>query len=182
MKSPESKKVVALDERFLNWIERYRIIIGAALVLVVVSGAITLSIINAKPKVVEKPIIDTAAEEELAALREQNNLLRKQIEEINQTRVAGATTKTPISKSQIINKSQSSNTQKDSKTISGLININTANQSALESLPKIGPTIAQRIIEYRNTNGAFKNTADIKNVKGIGDKTFEQIRDKITVE
>ena len=55
-------------------------------------------------------------------------------------------------------------------------------QKTLDSLPKIGPTIAQRIIDYRSENGPFKSIEEIKNVKGIGEKTFEQIRDKITVE
>lgn len=63
----------------------------------------------------------------------------------------------------------------------GLININTAGQAELETLPGIGPALAQRIIEYRNSNGQFLSPADIKNVSGIGDKKFEQIKDKITV-
>lgn len=62
-----------------------------------------------------------------------------------------------------------------------LININTAGQSELETLPGIGPSLAQRIIDYRNANGPFLSPEDIKNVSGIGDKRFEQIKDKITV-
>lgn len=63
----------------------------------------------------------------------------------------------------------------------GLININTAGQAELETLPGIGPALAGRIIEYRNSNGRFLSPADIKNVSGIGDKKFEQIQDRITV-
>ena len=63
-----------------------------------------------------------------------------------------------------------------------IININTADKDELTSLDGIGETIAERIIEYRDANGFFGNTEDIKNVKGIGDKTFENIKDFITVE
>ncbi|HLB49702.1 MAG TPA: helix-hairpin-helix domain-containing protein [Anaerolineales bacterium] len=63
-----------------------------------------------------------------------------------------------------------------------LININTATQAELESLPRIGPAIAQRIIEYRTLNGPFTSIEQIKNVKGIGEATFNAIKDFITVK
>jgi comEA protein len=61
------------------------------------------------------------------------------------------------------------------------ININTASQAELESLPRIGPKVAQRIIDYRTQNGNFKRVEDIMKVKGIGEKIFAQIKDLITV-
>jgi competence protein ComEA len=61
------------------------------------------------------------------------------------------------------------------------VNINTASQAELESLPRIGPKVAQRIIDYRNQNGNFKKIEDIMKVKGIGEKLFAQIKDLITV-
>lgn len=64
----------------------------------------------------------------------------------------------------------------------GPININTASQTELESLPGIGPVIAERIINYREKNGPFKTKEGLKNVKGIGDKTFADLVDKITIE
>ena len=64
----------------------------------------------------------------------------------------------------------------------GPININTASQAELETLPRIGPAIALRIIEYRGTYGPFARIEDIKNVKGIGDATFNAIKDYITVK
>ena len=62
------------------------------------------------------------------------------------------------------------------------VNLNTADQAALEALPGIGPGTASDIIEYRVAHGPFKQAEDIMNVKGIGRKTFEKIRDLITVE
>ncbi len=62
-----------------------------------------------------------------------------------------------------------------------LVNINTATSFELETLPGIGPTIAQKIIEYREQNGPFLSTEDIINVPGIGPGTYERIKDLITV-
>lgn len=61
-----------------------------------------------------------------------------------------------------------------------LVNINTASLDELNTLPGIGPTIAQRIIDYRNENGVFSTIEDIMNVSGIGVTTFEEIKELIT--
>lgn len=61
------------------------------------------------------------------------------------------------------------------------ININKASASQLEALPGIGPVYAQRIIEYRQSHGGFKNKEEIKEIKGIGDKTYEKIKDLISI-
>jgi competence protein ComEA len=63
----------------------------------------------------------------------------------------------------------------------GKINLNTATAEELESLPSIGPVMAKRIIEYRNIHGSFYNIEEIKEVKGIGEKTYEKIKALITV-
>lgn len=62
-----------------------------------------------------------------------------------------------------------------------LIDINTASQAELETLPGIGPTTAQKIIDYREENGPFQTTEDLMNVSGIGPGTYERIKDLITV-
>ena len=62
------------------------------------------------------------------------------------------------------------------------VNINTATLAELDTLPKIGPSTAQHIIDYRTKNGPFKKIEDLKNVSGIGDVTFEALKDLITVE
>jgi len=68
-----------------------------------------------------------------------------------------------------------------SASTGGKININTATKAELESLPRIGPAIAQRIIDYRTAHGPFAQIEDIQDVKGIGPATFNQIKDLITV-
>jgi competence protein ComEA len=65
--------------------------------------------------------------------------------------------------------------------VGGLVNINTAGLAELETLPGIGPSLAQRIISYREDNGAYTDTEDIKKVSGIGNKRYEQLKDLITV-
>lgn len=64
---------------------------------------------------------------------------------------------------------------------SGLININEAPESELVRLNGIGEVKAAAIVEYRRNNGKFRRIEDILNVSGIGEKTFEKIRDQITV-
>lgn len=64
---------------------------------------------------------------------------------------------------------------------SELININTASSFELETLPGIGSTTAQKIIEYRDANGPFLSAEDIINVSGVGPGTYERIKDLITV-
>lgn len=64
---------------------------------------------------------------------------------------------------------------------SSLININTADEKQLDALPGIGPTLAARIVEYRQANGPFKSIEEVKNVSGIGEKRFADIKDLITV-
>ncbi len=68
------------------------------------------------------------------------------------------------------------------KTPTGPININTATVEELDALPGIGPAIGQRIVDYRTQNGPFQKIEDIKQVRGIGDAIFEQIKDLITVQ
>ena len=63
-----------------------------------------------------------------------------------------------------------------------LVNINTATQAELETLPGIGPVSAQAIIEYRNVNGPFANIDMLIEVPGIGEATVENLRGSIGVE
>ena len=69
-----------------------------------------------------------------------------------------------------------------SSSPSDQININTADDNTLQSLPGIGPVLSKRIIDYRNQNGLFEVIEDIKDVSGIGEKKFEGIKDLICVQ
>lgn len=64
---------------------------------------------------------------------------------------------------------------------SGKINLNKASQSELETLPGIGPVKAQAIIEYRDSSGPFKAIEDIMEISGFGQKTFEKLKEHISV-
>jgi competence protein ComEA len=61
------------------------------------------------------------------------------------------------------------------------VNINTAGVEELMTLPGIGKAYAERIVEYRQKNGPFKKVEDLLNVRGIGEKTFVKIKDRLTV-
>ena len=61
------------------------------------------------------------------------------------------------------------------------VNLNTAGVEELTTLPGIGPAYAKRIVDYREKNGPFKRVEDLLNVQGIGEKTLEKIREKVTV-
>lgn len=61
------------------------------------------------------------------------------------------------------------------------VNLNTAGVDELVTLPGIGKAYAERIVEYRQKNGPFKKVEDILNVRGIGEKTFDRIKDRLTL-
>jgi len=61
-----------------------------------------------------------------------------------------------------------------------MVNINTGSLSDLETLPHVGPVMAQRIIDYRAANGRFTSVEDLRNVTGVGEKTFEALKDLVT--
>lgn len=71
------------------------------------------------------------------------------------------------------------NTQENGNT--NKININTATVQELQTLEGVGETRAKDIIEYREKNGDFKDISEIQNVSGIGEKTYEKLKDKISI-
>ena len=63
-----------------------------------------------------------------------------------------------------------------------LVNLNTASSAELESLPRIGPALAARIIAHRETVGPFRSASDLLMVRGIGEATLERLRLLVTVQ
>jgi competence protein ComEA len=61
------------------------------------------------------------------------------------------------------------------------VNLNLATAEQLDALPGVGPSTAQKIIDYRTANGSFRSVEDLKNVSGIGDAKFEALKDLVTV-
>jgi competence protein ComEA len=66
-------------------------------------------------------------------------------------------------------------------TAGGRVNLNTADETALETLPRIGPALAQRILDWRTANGRFTAVEDLMSVTGIGEKTFDGLKDLVTI-
>ena len=64
----------------------------------------------------------------------------------------------------------------------GVVNVNEASAEELVLLPRVGPVVAQRILEFRAENGPFESEEDLMLVRGIGERTFEQLRPYVTLE
>lgn len=64
----------------------------------------------------------------------------------------------------------------------GQVNVNTATAQELQLLPRVGPSLAQRIIDFRTANGAFKAPEELTRVKGIGEKSFALLKPYVSVE
>jgi competence protein ComEA len=63
----------------------------------------------------------------------------------------------------------------------GKVNLNTADQAMLETLPRVGPSLAQRILAWREANGRFSAVEDLLSITGIGDKTFDGLKDLVSI-
>ena len=77
--------------------------------------------------------------------------------------------------------SQSADPPPSKAPAAALVNLNTATAAQLEEVPGIGPATAKRIIEYREKNGSFKKIEELMNVKGIGEKSFLKLKNRVTV-
>lgn len=64
----------------------------------------------------------------------------------------------------------------------GVVNVNTADATTLQLLPRVGPAVAERIVEHRESNGPFKTKEDLLLVRGIGDATFDLLEPYVAIE
>ena len=71
--------------------------------------------------------------------------------------------------------------QKSKATLTEKVNINTATAEQLQTLPGIGPALAKTIIEHRTKSGKFSRIEELINVKGVGEKKFQKIKDRLVV-
>jgi len=165
-----------------NLVEKYRLLIGGGLLSLILIGAGILlwqenfakqnsesRITNLESRI--NQLEDKYKEYEVSGIKYQAEEQASQQSIPEQGQVAGASSQNADNSKQITALAP----------VGGKININTASVTELDSLSGIGPTYAQRIIDYRNSNGGFKSIDEIKNVKGIGDKTFDKFKDRITI-
>lgn len=186
-----------------GWLDQYRVYIGIFLVLLIFGAGAAWLIAENNP---QQATENSQLREKLDALANQNEKLLTHLKEIETKhnrlvedlvreqsagaptreteagkRVAGISDNLAYTKqSELDGNSQSSAAAEGLKKTEP-ININSALPTALDSLPGIGPAYAGRIIDYREQNGGFKAIEEIMNVKGIGPKTFEKLKDKITI-
>ncbi|MCX6811055.1 MAG: ComEA family DNA-binding protein [Candidatus Berkelbacteria bacterium] len=153
------------------WIEKYSTWIGVGLIVLALVGGVLLMVKKgawASGETQNQPIENR--DKEISDLKSKISDLEKQIVD------SKTVTAVPVSEN-----TTSPSSAAKSATPSGKININTATAAQLDSLPGIGPTYSQRIVDYRNTNGPFSSIDKIQDVKGIGAKTFAKFKDLITI-
>lgn len=161
-------------------LEKYRLHIALGLIVTVVAASTFLlwqrqDLFNSLQK--DKIAWEVKAnnlEKENQDLKEKMSQLEQSIQSTSVNQIESGSAK---ESGQV--KSVSSESKKSAQSI---VNINTADTKELDSLPGIGPTRAQTIIDYRNSNGPFQNPEDIMKVSGIGQATYDKMKEKITVK
>ena len=117
----------------------------------------------------------------LPASLERARLTAVSSEDSNAERVSGSGDAIGVSSSPVGLLSAQPSTAAPRRSHKGLLNLNRATEEDFDALPGIGPRLAERILEYRKSAGAFHSLDELRAVKGIGKKTFERIRPLVTV-
>ncbi len=154
-------------------------------VRIYVTGAVVNSDVYFLPQgSIIKDVIEAAGGFTPDADREQINqaLELKDQQQIHIPRIGEEDPPPAVQDGQDASEPEGDNSGGSAPVISGLINLNTATLEQLDTLPGIGPAIAQRIIDYRENTGGFTSIEEITQVSGIGDATFAKIGGLITVE
>lgn len=170
------------------FIEKHRFYVGSGLIVLILAGAGILlwrenfAKQNSESRIANLESRINQLENEydkyqVSSIKYQAGEQDSQRSSADQGQVAGASSQNAVGQ----NTDNSKKTTANSQPVFGKININTASVTELDSLSGIGPTYAKRIVEYRNVNGGFKSIDEIKNVKGIGDKTFLKFKDQIGI-
>jgi competence protein ComEA len=144
------------------------------------TGLIDVNTANAMELQLLKGIGTTKADA-IVKYRETNGSFSKKEDIMSVPGIGPATYEKIKDRLQITEKSMDESKQEQHHSEEERININRASRLQLEKLPGIGPVKARNIVEYRELNGDFNDLPDLILVKGIGEKTFEQIKPMITI-
>lgn len=164
----------------LAWVRRHRFIMALSLIGLGAASSLVWLYEHGRLTTQAASIADQqAAIQALAELSKENDQLVTELSSLKDqlATLSGQSTKTDLTTSTNHTSSAASGTV----TSGARVNLLTANQSQLESLPGIGPAKAQAILEYQKHPG-FKSTKDLMNVKGIGEKTYAKLAPLVTVE
>lgn len=156
-----------------EWLEKYQVYIAIGLVVFIVVGGVILLFEEQRDKLTlaaKTPMIEKENwEQEKEELTNRITELEKKVATLEAN---------PVASSQ----GQVAGVKTTSAETGGLINLNTADVAALDTLPGIGESKAKAIIAYRDSHGGFKNIDELKEVKGIGESTFEKLKSMVTVK
>jgi competence protein ComEA len=94
--------------------------------------------------------------------------------------IAGPSASSPLA-AQAAKAAKAGSSSKARATAANPVNLNSASAAQLQTLPGVGASAAQRIVDYRQKNGSFKKIEELMNVKGIGEKSFLKLKPLITV-
>ena len=165
-------------EGLLNWIDRFRTPITVIIVAAIIAGSGVLAFRSLQLRtLVSQVSADTTSSQEIESLKNTQAQLEQQLTSLKaQADALPATQETSSTTATSVDNSATQQSQ------GGLVHLNSADEAALDTLPGIGPSKAQAILDYRNAHGPFKSLDDLTNVKGIGDSTLAKIKPQLTLD